>query len=181
MSSPRRNELLEAAYEYVLSNGLAGASLRPVADAIGSSTGVLRFLFGSKEGLVTALLARARQDELRMLDGIASGATLAEVGAQTWQWLSDPAHRRLLTLWTECYAASLIDPDGPWAGFARQTVDDWLAVLGRAQSAERRRTADGRAERTAVLAVLRGSMLDLLATTDRVRTTRAITAYLATI
>ncbi|HEY2271706.1 MAG TPA: hypothetical protein VGH30_02960 [Jatrophihabitantaceae bacterium] len=181
MPSPRRDELVEAAYEYVLSNGLAGASLRPVAEAIGSSTGVLRFLFGSKDGLVTALLARARQDELRLLDAIEPDATMAEVGAQTWQWLSDPAHRRLLILWTECYAASLIDPDGPRADFGRQTVQDWLAVLSRAQPGELRRTPAGRAERTAVLAMLRGAMLDLLATGDRARTTRAVSTYLAAI
>jgi AcrR family transcriptional regulator len=181
MSSPRRDELVEAAYEHVLTTGLSGASLRPVAEAIGSSTGVLRFLFGSKDGLVTALLGRARQDELALLAAVEPGASLAEVGAQTWRWLSDPGHRRLLTLWTECYASSLVDPDGPWSGFARDTVRDWLDVLAAAQPAERRRTREGRSERTAVLAVLRGAMLDLLATGDAARTTRAVTAYLAAI
>lgn len=62
VSSPRRAEIVEAAYEYVLGAGLAGASLRPLADAVGSSTGVLRFLFGSKDGLVAAVLDRARAD-----------------------------------------------------------------------------------------------------------------------
>src|SRR5262249_29781314 len=66
--SARRVELVDATYAYALENGLAGASLRPVAEAIGSSTGVLRFLFGSKDGLVRAVLARARQDELEMLE-----------------------------------------------------------------------------------------------------------------
>ena len=39
-------------------------SLRPLATEIGSSPRVLLFLFGSKDGLVRALLARARADEV---------------------------------------------------------------------------------------------------------------------
>ncbi len=179
MASARRDEIVEAAYQYVLAHGLAGASLRPVAEAVGSSTGVLRFLFGSKDGLVTALLARARQDELALLATIEPNAPLTVVAAETWTWLADPAHRALLTLWTECYTASLIDGTGPWTGFARATVEDWLAVLAQAQPPARRRSAAGRAERTAVLALLRGCLLDLLATGDRARTSRAVADYLS--
>jgi AcrR family transcriptional regulator len=54
----------------VLSNGLADMSLRPLAKAIGSSPRVLLFLFGSKEGLIRALLARAREDELGYLGAL---------------------------------------------------------------------------------------------------------------
>ena len=46
--SARKQELLEAAYQYVLGNGLADMSLRPLAKEIGSSPRVLLFLFGSK-------------------------------------------------------------------------------------------------------------------------------------
>ena len=48
-SSPRRAELLDASYGYVLNHGLNGLSLRPLAAAIGSSPRVLLYLFGSKE------------------------------------------------------------------------------------------------------------------------------------
>jgi AcrR family transcriptional regulator len=178
--SQRRTEIVDAAYQFVLEHGLAGASLRPVAEAVGSSTGVLRFLFSSKDGLVKAILERARHDELAMLDqvGAASELDLARVGAQLWSWLSAPEHRPLLVLWVECYASSLLDDTGPWADFARSTVDDWLAVLARAQPAKVRNTAAGGGERTAVLALLRGAMLDLLATGDRARTTRAVATQL---
>ncbi|MCC5697309.1 TetR family transcriptional regulator, partial [Klebsiella pneumoniae] len=65
--SARKVELLEAAYRYALTHGLAGLSLRPLAKEIGSSPRVLLYLFGSKEGLVQALLTRARADELELL------------------------------------------------------------------------------------------------------------------
>jgi AcrR family transcriptional regulator len=174
-------ELVEAAYEYVLDNGLAGSSLRPVADAIGSSTGVLRFLFGSKDGLVAAILDRARTDELRLLASLPPDGDLPTVAAAVWRWLSDPRHRRLLRLWTESYAASLQDEPGPWTEFAARTVRDWLALFAGAQPAAVRKTAAGRAQRTAVLALLRGAMLDLLATGDRARTTRAVQDAVAAI
>ena len=69
--------------------------------------------------------------------------------------------------------------DGPWAGFARATVDDWLGVLATAQPPDQRTTPAGRAQCTLVLAVLRGALLDLLATGDVDRTTAAVRAQLA--
>jgi len=178
--SARRDELVELAYRYVQEHGLAELSLRPLAAAIGSSPRVLLFLFGSKDGLVRALLARARVAELSLLDRLGEG-TLAEEAGKVWDWLADPANRPLLGLWVEAYGRSLVDPHGPWAGFAQSTVDDWLAVLASTQPPAVRRSAAGRARRTQVLAVLRGALLDLLATGDTRRTTAAVTEYLATL
>jgi AcrR family transcriptional regulator len=173
--SPRREELLERAYAYVLERGIVELSLRPLAAAIGSSPGVLLFLFGSKAGLVQALLARAREDELALLERVHAEDRGVTATARTlWKWLSAPEHRGLLSLWVEAYGRSLLDPSGPWAGFAQATVRDWLAVLRRAQTPRRRAGAAGEAQRTLVLAILRGSLLDLLATGERERTTRAL-------
>lgn len=180
ISSPRRDELIEAAYAYVLGQGITGVSLRPVAEAIGSSTGVLRFLFGSKDGLVRAVLDRARRDELGVLDLIGDEpADLRDVALRVWEWLRRPEHRAPLILWTECYAASLLDPHGPWADFATTTVADWLAILASGQPPRLRSTAAGRAQRTAVLALLRGAFLDLISTGDERRVTRAVQDGLA--
>lgn len=181
--SQRREQLLEAAYRYALEHGLADLSLRPLAAAIGSSPRVLLYLFGSKDELVRALLARARADELAMLARLRQvageePAGLATAGEQVWSWLAAPGHRALLTLWVEGYARSLVEPDGPWAGFARATVDDWLAVLTAAQPPAGRRTREGRAARTSVLAVLRGALLDLLATGETARITAGVRAHL---
>ena len=76
-ASARKLEILEATYAYVLAHGMADVSLRPLASAVGSSPRVLLYLFGSKDGLIQALLARAREDELELLerlrrDGLAS-------------------------------------------------------------------------------------------------------------
>jgi AcrR family transcriptional regulator len=165
--SPRREELLEQAYAYVLRNGIASMSLRPVAEAVGASPRVLLYLFGSKDGLVQALLARSRTEELALLADVrAAGGGPAEVVERLWGWLAAPQRRDLLRLWAEGYSRSLVEPDGPWAGFAAQTVHDWIEVLGEVLG-----PAD---DPTAVLATLRGALLDLLATGDTERTTAAV-------
>lgn len=179
--SARRIELLEACYGYVLRHGLADLSLRPLASAVGSSPRVLLFLFGSKDELIREILARARRDELAFLQQLRDDHRqpgLADLGERVWDWLADEAHRGLLTLWVEVFGRSLDDPGGPWAGFASETVNDWLTLFAGGQSARERRTAAGAARRTLVLSLLRGAMLDLLATGDRRRTTAAVRAGL---
>lgn len=173
--SVRRRELLDAAYRYVLVHGLADLSLRPLAAAIGSSPRVLLFLFGSKDGLVRALLARARADEIDVLDRVrragAAGGPRAATDA-IWAWLAAPEHRELLILWLEGYGRALVEDDGVWAGFAVRTVHDWLALLDEVS------TGTDDVDRTLLLAVLRGCLLDLLATGDVARTSAAVDRYL---
>jgi AcrR family transcriptional regulator len=179
-SSGRREELLESAYRYVLEHGMTDLSLRPLAGAIGSSPRVLLFLFGSKDGLVRALLTRARADEQALIEQLraADSPGLAAVALSIWEWLAVPEHRGLLVLWVESYARSLVAPEGAWGDFAGATVGDWLTLFADAQPPELRASADGEAQRTLALAILRGALLDLLATGDRERTTAAVTRAL---
>src|SRR5690606_27661450 len=179
--SPRKAELLERAYRYALEHGVANLSLRPLASAIGSSPRVLLYLFGSKDGLVRALLARARAEELALLEELRSnpGSDLKDVVARIWEWLAAEERRGLLSLWVEGYARSLIDPDGPWAGFAKATVDDWFALRAEYQPANQHDSDHATTQRTEALALLRGALLDLLATGDRARTTATIRAWMA--
>jgi AcrR family transcriptional regulator len=175
--SPRREELLERCYEYVLARGMSGLSLRPLAAAVGSSPRVLLFLFGSKHELIRELLARARAEEVGAVER--AQGDLVQTARATWEWLVADEHRGLLRLWVESYAQSLVEPDGPWGGYAQETVHDWLELLARAQPAHERSTAAGEHRRTLVLAVLRGALLDLLATGDVQRTTSAVHSALA--
>jgi AcrR family transcriptional regulator len=191
--SARREELLDRAYRYALEHGLADLSLRPLAAAIGSSPRVLLFLFGSKDGLVRELLAKARADELGYLarqgaagqdaasQDAASQHGLPAMVAATWRWLAAERVRPLLTLWTEAFGRSLVEPGGPWSGFASQSVADWLQVLAAAQPAgnagEPAANPDPGADSTLALAVLRGCLLDLLATGDTERVSAAIERY----
>jgi AcrR family transcriptional regulator len=178
--SARQQELLERAYAYSLTHGLADLSLRPLATAIGSSPRVLLFLFDSKDGLIRALLARARVDELELLRQIDEQYNeppgLTVVARELWTWLAAKERRPLMKFWVEAYGRSLVAPEGPWAGYGRSTVDDWLELLKASQPDPG--SADAEARRTAVLAMLRGALIDLLATEDLDRTTAAVEDYL---
>src|SRR4051812_43798704 len=129
--SARYAELLELAYDYVLEHGLVGLSLRPLAEAIGSSPGVLMFLFESKDGLVRALLARSRTAELELLAQVrAAGGGAAQAVGRLWDWLADPRHPGLLRLWGEGYGPALLAPGGPRRGVAPGGVAGWVGPLG---------------------------------------------------
>jgi AcrR family transcriptional regulator len=180
-TSARRAELLDLAYQYAVQRGRTDITLRPVAAAIGSSPRVLIYLFGSKDGLIKALLGRSRAEEVALLSelrqsGASSRGTLREATLRIWSYLAEEARRPLLRLWLDGYARSLSEPAGPWAGFARDSVEDWLALLADVQPAGVRDTAVGLAERTLALAVLRGGLLDLLSTDDETRVTAAVSA-----
>ncbi len=54
--APTRDRLLHAMAAHVLTHGLNDASLRPLARAAGTSDRMLIYHFGSKDGLITALL-----------------------------------------------------------------------------------------------------------------------------
>jgi AcrR family transcriptional regulator len=150
------------------------------------------YLFGSKDGLIKALLGRARTEEVALLAelrrgdlsaGPAAGSgrvdTLREAALRIWSYLAEEARRPLLRLWLDGYARSLSEPDGPWAGFARASVEDWLRLLADVQPAAVRDTPAALAERTLVLAVLRGALLDLLGTDDEARITAAVRLRIA--
>jgi len=103
---------------------------------------------------------------------------LRAAAEEIWAWLAAPEHRALLCLWTEGYARSLVEPGGPWMGFAAATVTDWLALL---EEVSGRDDGAGHDDCTLILAVLRGALLDLLATGDVDRTTAAVRRHLETL
>ncbi len=102
----------------------------------------------------------------------------AQIGSSPRVLLYLFGNKEGLILWVEGYARSLADPQGPWGGFARETLNDWLSMLSEAQPPPWRDTTQALAERTIVLGLLRGALLDLLATGDTERTTQAVEAEL---
>jgi AcrR family transcriptional regulator len=164
----RRAELLARLLEYSATHGLSDVSLRPLAKAVGSSPRMLLYFFGSKEGLVREVHSHARRVQLDLLS-----RTLQECDSGVdavralWEWISDPAHHDVVRFFFESYARSLHDRDGAWAGFGDSSVREWLPQL-------RAALGGTEAEATLALALLRGLLLDLLATGD---TERVDTAF----
>jgi AcrR family transcriptional regulator len=156
----RRDAVLEQAAEYVLERGLAGLSLRPLAKALGTSPRMLLYDFGTKERLIHEILAEIRRQEAALLD--AEVRTLEDV----WRWIASPQREPFLRVFFEVYVAAL------GRGEAAPFVRDWLELLR-----ERWRPPVDEATATLMVAVIRGLLLDRLATGDRARTDRALKRF----
>jgi AcrR family transcriptional regulator len=171
--SRRRTELLAKLLEYSATHGLSDVSLRPLAGAVGSSPRMLLYFFGSKEELVRAVHQHARRRQLDLLAETLQGhADRAETMRALWAWVSDPAHHNVVRFFFESYARSLHDRDGAWSGFGETSVREWLPPIRRAVGCTER-------EASMLLALVRGLLLDLLATGDTKRVDAAFEMALA--
>ncbi|MBB5940356.1 TetR/AcrR family transcriptional regulator [Streptomyces zagrosensis] len=85
----RRTELLDAIIEYLAEHGLAGLSMRPLAQALGHSTRVLTHHFRDKNELIDAVLVRLderQRDRLGAFPGWEEGRSLGAVIRASWDW-----------------------------------------------------------------------------------------------
>ncbi|MGH3502646.1 MAG: hypothetical protein ACRDQA_17405, partial [Nocardioidaceae bacterium] len=96
-----------------------------------------------------------------------------------WRWLTDPQQQPVVRLFFEGYARSLQPDPGPWEEFGRASVEEWLRLLD--QVLEAADGPDNRAPRqaTLLLAVIRGLLLDLLATGETERIAAALGDFVA--
>jgi AcrR family transcriptional regulator len=156
----RRAAVLAKAAEYVLERGLAGLSLRPLAKALGTSTRMLLYDFASQEQLIHEILAEIRRREESLLE--AEVHTLDDV----WRWIAAPEREPFLRLFFEIYVGALGRKE------AEPLVRDWLEFL---------RTSwhppVDEVTATLMVAVVRGLLLDRLATGDRDRTDSALRRF----
>ena len=162
-TSQARERLLAAAVHHALEAGIADLSLRQIAAAIGTSHRMLIYHFGSREGLLVAVTQAVEERERAAL--MESGLT-PEDARRSWERLSDPALWPQERLFFELYTYALLGRPGT-EGFLDGIVESWVApvadALVKAGADERTARADARLG----LAVVRGLLLDLLATGDR--------------
>jgi AcrR family transcriptional regulator len=160
----RRPVVLERAADYVLERGLAGLSLRPLARALGTSPRMLLYDFGSKERLIHEILAEIRRRETSLLE--AEVRSLEDV----WAWISAPEREPFLRVFFEIYVGALGREE------AEPLIRDWLDYLRTSW-----RPPVDEATATLMVAVVRGLLLDRLATGDKRRTDRALRRFAQTL
>ena len=175
--SQARSNLLAAAVRHACDAGIAELSLRQIAEAIGTSHRMLLYHFGTREGLLVAVTNAVEETERRRL--LDTGASFADA-REVWDHLSDPALRSQERLFFEIYVHALLNR-GTADGFLDHVVDDWTQPI-----TERLVAAGVTAELAAAharlgLAVVRGLLLDLLATRDLAGTTAAFDLYVDTV
>lgn len=160
-----RDALLDRCLHVLYAQGFGDKSLREIAAEAGTSHRMLIYHFGSRDGLLAAVVGRVEADQRAALLELAEG-DLADASHTFWRRLTDPALAPAERLFFEIYVRALHGHD--WTpSFRRSVIDAWEApviqLLSRAGSDPR----PARAAARLALAVTRGLLLDLLLTGDR--------------
>ncbi|MGA9565930.1 MAG: TetR/AcrR family transcriptional regulator [Candidatus Korobacteraceae bacterium] len=167
-----RTQLRERAIDYVLRHGFAAVSLRPMAKELKTNARMLVYHFGSREGLMRAILEglREREDVVihRWFQKKKSPPSMAEFVLWYWRRVSVPEARPAALLIFELYALALRDPKS-YPGVLTDPIAYWRGLA--ANTGVRKKDA---AEATLLLAATRGLLLDVTATGDRVRVNKAL-------
>jgi AcrR family transcriptional regulator len=153
----RRRQLLDALVEEFAAGGVGDRSLRDVAAAVGTSHRMLLHHFGSREDLLVAIVEEVERHQKGLLSDLPTNP--AESFAAMWADVRRPELRQLERLFFECYARAA-QGEKPFARMVPGAVNDWLEV---------ETLADGPFDHAMVrlgLAVVRGLLLDLVATDD---------------
>jgi AcrR family transcriptional regulator len=171
----RKDQLRGAALDYLLKHGVANASLRPMAAALGTSARILMFHFKSKEGLLREVLEELQ----RRLQ--ASFASMADSGPRRvaplkrfWLWATRAENYPYLRL---LYEAQIIAVQNPaeYGRYLKEASTDWQAISVRALSESIRSGPMA----TLCIAVFDGLMLEFMSTGNLRETTRALDHFIA--
>ncbi|SPF04549.1 TetR/AcrR family transcriptional regulator [Streptomyces sp. MA5143a] len=170
----RRPELLTAATEYVLDHGIAGLSLRPVAQALGVTHATLLRHFSSKDELIKCVVEKMRTDLFAQVTAdreLKEAGSTAELLRITWRRLCEPKEQRQFLLLFETVASEgWQSGDG---GELARSMDDYVDFISGWLRQDGWAPEDASALATLLLAQIRGLQLDLLVSGDRARVDRA--------
>jgi AcrR family transcriptional regulator len=172
-ASQPRDRLLAAAIEQAMKGGIADLSLRELAAAIGTSHRMLLYHFGSREGLLVAV-ARAVEEAERAR--FLSWGMAAEDARRIWERLSDPVLWPSERLFFELYIQALLGRLGD-EQFLDSTIEAWITPVAAAMVEAGASEATARIDARLGMAVVRGLLLDLLATKDRDGVTQAFDRF----
>ncbi|MDM3974741.1 TetR/AcrR family transcriptional regulator [Mycobacterium marseillense] len=165
----RRRQLLDALVTEFATGGIGDRSLRAVADAIGTSHRMLLHHFGSREDMLVAIVEEVERRQMGLLTELPTDA--AESFAAMWADVRRPELRHAERLFFECYARGA-QGEKPFARMVPGAVDGWLREV--------EQVSDGPVDPALArlgLAVIRGLLLDLVATNDDVGVDAAARAF----
>ncbi len=174
-------ELLDRVVGYLVLNGLAQTTLRPMAKQLGVSINRLVHHFGSKDDLVTSALARAIDLQVAVQAGWLRrkpDITQVDLYRKWWRWIN--ANTANLGMVRLNYEAAALDTTV--TGLAGEVRADQIGVWR--HDIERRLVSEGLSARHAAIeaslmkATFTGLVMDLLATGDKARLTDAFNEWL---
>jgi AcrR family transcriptional regulator len=171
--------LLDAVVTYASHHGVSDMSLRELARAVGTSHRMLLYHFGSRQELLVAIVeANETAQRASVAEALAHGdGEPLDVLRRVWDRLADPAMWPSERLFFELYGQALQGRPGTTA-LLDGIVTSWFEPAAELPARPGDEEAEGRALARLNLAVVRGLLLDLLATGDRTGTGRAMDLFL---
>jgi AcrR family transcriptional regulator len=178
-ASGPRTRLLAAAVDHVLAHGLSDLSLRELAAAIGTSHRMLIYHFGSKEGLIVAVIQTVEAAQRDAFDQLATeDLAPADALRAMWTRFTDPSLGPHERLFFEIYGQALQGRPGA-VDLLDGIIESWVEPSA-AYAIERGADPEvARADARLGVAVIRGLLLDWLATGDRAGVDAAFERYVA--
>jgi AcrR family transcriptional regulator len=168
----RKVELCGKALDYCLAHGVAGLSLRPLALQIGTSARLLIYHFGSRDGLIGAVMDEAQRRVQHSFGELMRGAGKKTALRTFWDWTTEPRNTPYLRLLFEVQMLALQNP-AAYAHYLEGTSSSWLALIETALPP----SADRRARATLCAAVIDGLLLEFVSTGDLRRTSSALDIF----
>ena len=168
----RRRQLLDALVAEFAAGGIGDRSLRDVACAVGTSHRMLLHHFGSREDMLVAIVEEVERRQMGLLPELPT--TPAENFAAMWADVRRPELRQAERLFFECYARAA-QGEKPFARMVPGAVDGWLKEVEALENPTGS-PVDPALARLG-LAVIRGLLLDLVATDDNAGVDAAAQAF----
>jgi AcrR family transcriptional regulator len=179
---PRRTALLDRVVVYLGRHGLVDVSFRPMAKALGVSVNALVHHFGTKEDLLAAALRRAgqlQQDIERRWLRRRPNMTQVELLRAWWKWTTaSPENLAIIRLGIEAVALEH-SLDGVSRRHRGHQIEHWRLSIERGLLSEGVPPHIATAEATLAKAVFTGLVVDLIASGQKARLTRALETHLA--
>jgi AcrR family transcriptional regulator len=172
-TSQAKDRLLDAAVDAALRNGIVDLSLREIASEIGTSHRMLIYHFGSREGLLVAVV---REVERRERHTLTDTSLSIDDARRLWDRLVDPSLRTQERLFFEIYSHALLGRPGT-EGFLEDALEGWISPVADSMTDAGMDPSDARAFARLGLAVTRGLLLDLLASGDSAGATQAFELF----
>ena len=173
-----KQRLVDAVIEHFAADGLADQSLRRIAEAIGSSHRMLLYHFGSKEGLLLEVVRAVEAQTQHQLAAVSAetGGRPDDTVRAVWDYVADPELADFERLFFALYARAL-QGDASAQPLLQDDIEHWLEVNAALSEPLGIPLATARAHARLGLAVVRGLLLDLLATGDRAGVDAALEAF----
>jgi AcrR family transcriptional regulator len=168
----RRAELLEDCLKYMLEQGIATLSLRPLAAKVGTSARLLVYHFGSREGLITAVMSEVRERLQASFLALAGARTPPDPMTAFWKRLTQRDLLRCVGLLFEVQLLAIRAPR-TYARYLDDSSSSWLSLIQGALPPSKATPAMA----TLCAAVFDGLILELLSTGDRRRTSDALALF----